>query len=131
MRKILIVLISFNAITAFTGGLGLIFGWIDVSNLEIQPKLLSNALLPGLLLAGVVGGTSLAAAIALIKHTNYAFTLTFVSSLVLQTWIITEMYLVAQLSWLQIFYLILGFIIMILSANSIIKHMDKQLKDNQ
>jgi len=130
MRKVLIALVLFNAITALGGGLGLIFGWIDTSELDVQPKLLSNAILPGFLLATIVGGSSLAAGIALIRHKNYAFTLAFISSLILQTWIITEMYLVAQFSWIQIVYLVIGFIIMVLSAHSIIKHLDKQISDS-
>jgi len=127
MRKVLIVLILFNTITALGGGLGLLFGWIDTSKLEIQPRLFTNAVVPSFSLIVVVGGSSLAAGIALLRHKNYAFTLAFISSLILEAWIITEMYLVARLSWVQIVYLLIGFVIMIFSAECIIKHMD----DNQ
>lgn len=126
MRRALLILLFFNAFTAIVGGLGLVFGWIDMSAVEIHSTLLSHLVVPGAILVAIVGGSALWAGIAFLQHAHHAALIALVSGIVMEIWLVSEMYLVAQFSWIQIVYLLIGLAIMILSAEYIIRHLDKQ-----
>jgi len=66
MRKdIILTMLSFNAVTAIGGGIMLMTGGIEPPSVWLQNTVFASYFIPGLILAGVVGGSALLAAIRL------------------------------------------------------------------
>lgn len=126
MRQALLIVLFFNAFTAIGGGLALIVGWIDMSQVEIHPRLFTHLAIPGTILSVVVGGSALVAGVAFLKHMRHAALLALASGIIMEIWIISEMYFVVHFSWLQILYLLTGLAVVILSVEWIIRHLDTQ-----
>jgi hypothetical protein len=107
-RLLLLILLAFNAATAFGGGAALL-----AHSDEIRPELLQHTpfdtyFVPALLLILVVGGTALAALISHLQRERQATALAFWSGVILLGWIICEAALVRHFSWLQILYVLSG-----------------------
>ena len=65
MRKdIILALLSFNAVTAVGGGIMLMTGGIEPPSAWLQNSVFASYFIPGLILASLVGGSALLAAIA-------------------------------------------------------------------
>jgi len=115
MKILLIIIELLVAITAFGGGIGLVFfNGLDMP-LEHVADSFGSYLIPGLILFFVVGGTNLAAAISVIKNSQRAVEWSVVAGFGLQIWLFTELYLTRSTSYLQIIYFILATLILILS----------------
>lgn len=63
---------------------------------------------PGLILGLVVGGTQLAAAIALLRRQRIALLLSAIAGFGMLIWIFVELAIIRQYSWLQSAYFALG-----------------------
>ncbi|MBS2031528.1 MAG: hypothetical protein JST54_26750 [Deltaproteobacteria bacterium] len=102
----------FAGATALLGGLVLVASpsgalvHMTVSALQHSP--FSSFLVPGLLLAGVVGGSNLWAAIAHLRRSDFAGLLSFVSGSALTVWIVVEMLMLRTVHPFQLVYLALG-----------------------
>ena len=79
---------------------------VPVEHLAGSP--FTSFLVPGLILGGVVGGTQLAAAVALLAQRRVALLLSAVAGFGMLIWIFAELVIIRQYSWLQSAYFALG-----------------------
>jgi hypothetical protein len=102
----------FTGLTALWGGLELVWR-PDGSLVGLPFSLLERTafrdfLVPGLLLAGFVGGINALAGVLLLRRHPRADSEAMVSGAVLATWIIVEVLLIRHVHWLHGVYLTLG-----------------------
>jgi hypothetical protein len=109
--RALIALSLFNAVSAIGGGIGLLTGALPVptSLLELTP--FDTYVVPGLFLAVVIGGSSLAGTITLLARTPRAGFISAGAGLVMVGWILGETVIVQGFSWLQGLYLMTGLLV--------------------
>ena len=106
---VLAALAVFGALSAFLGAYLAIAcngAGVPVEHLTGSP--FSSYLVPGLILGGVVGGTQLAAAVALLTKRRSAILLSAVAGFGMLIWIFAELAIIRQYSWLQAAYFALG-----------------------
>jgi hypothetical protein len=113
--RALIALSLFNAVSAIGGGIGLLTGALPVptSLLELTP--FDTYVVPGLFLAVVIGGSSLAGTITLLARTPRAGFISAGAGLVMVGWILGETVIVQGFSWLQGLYLMTGLLVALAS----------------
>ena len=107
--RILVVLFLFGAVSSLAGAvlaIGANGGGVPVEYLTNSP--FSSYVVPGLILGVVVGGTQLAAAIALLARRRTALLFSAVAGFGMLIWIFVELAIIQQYSWLQAAYFILG-----------------------
>jgi hypothetical protein len=105
----LAVLVAFGALSALAGAVLAIAAngaGVPLAYLENSP--FASFLVPGLILGGVVGGTQLAAAIALLAKWRMALLLSAVAGFGMLIWIFVELAMIREFSWLQAAYFTLG-----------------------
>jgi hypothetical protein len=103
-------------ISAVVGGYNLIMSngsGMSVALLNNSP--FTSYFWPGVILALVVGGTHLAAAVSLWTKFHYSPEVAAISGFGLLIWIFTELNIIGQSHWLQILYFGLGIITIITS----------------
>ena len=116
LRIKLIIVLFFCTLSAFGGGLGLIF----MDGLGMPKEWLTGSpfdsfFWPGMILFFIVGGTNLLAGIVNIKKHKFAPEWTAVAGFGLLIWIFTEIYMIKEISWMQTLYFVLGIILLIFS----------------
>lgn len=118
MRVFTIILLFFNVISAFYGGIMLT---IDPSGglMQMPASWLSNSpfdsyLIPGLILLIILGIGSLVSAIFAIKRSKSYFKWVVAMGLGLIIWIVTETFMIQVYSGLQLIYGGLGIILLVL-----------------
>ena len=120
IRKVLIALNSFLAITAIGGGLGLLTGFGAPPVELLQTSVFSSYLIPGLTLLLIVGGVSSIAVISLVRKHKWGKFISLLSASAILIFEIVEVIVIGSPEGagrnLQIFYFALGFIIAILSV---------------
>jgi hypothetical protein len=105
----LIVLVVFGALSALVGAvLAIAANGAGVPLEYLKNGPFSSYFVPGLILGVVVGGTQLAAAIALLAKRGIALLLSAVAGFGMLIWIFVELAMIQQFSWLQAAYFILG-----------------------
>ena len=106
--RALVALSLFNAVSALGGGIALVTGALPVpiSLLRLTP--FDTYVVPGLFLAVVIGGSSLAGAVSLLARTPRARFTSAAAGLVMVGWILAETVIVQGFSWLQGLYLLTG-----------------------
>ena len=105
----------FNAVTATLGGFGLIFGFIAPPLEWLNHTIFTSYIVPGIILAGVVGGSATVAFLAEFHHRYYAPLAACISGIIMCGWIINEVALIQRTHWLQGLYFLLGAAIVSLS----------------
>jgi len=113
--RALIVLVVFGALSALIGAVLAIAAngaGVPLESLKNSP--FTSYFIPGLILGVVVGGTQLAAAIALLAKRDLALLLSAVAGFGMLIWIFVEVAMIQQFSWLQGAYFILGSLELIL-----------------
>ena len=118
IRYILVVLNSFLAFTAITGGIGLLTG-LNAPPLDfLAGSPFSNYTIPGCALLVLVGGTSVFAVTLLVRKDNFAWFVVVASSVLVIIFEAVEIYYIGSpdgaARLLQIFYSTLGLVIGIL-----------------
>lgn len=116
-RWLLATLCLATAVPAILGGLALVIA-PDGSLLHIPESMLARSpfasyLVPGLLLAGVVGLINVRAGIAALRDAPNANALAFVGGMGLLIWMITQMLMLPAMAWLQFVYLAIAIVIVI------------------
>jgi hypothetical protein len=107
-RRLLIALCGFTALTSLAGGAELLrfagtgSGYAPLTLLQGTP--FATFLVPGLLLLGVVGGTNLAALIALLRRSALAGDLMLTAAGAIAVWIVAEAALMRQFHPLHALY---------------------------
>jgi hypothetical protein len=107
--RVLTVLVVFGALSALLGAILAIAAngaGVPLEHLRNSP--FTSYFFPGLILGVVVGGTQLAAAIALLTRRDIALLLSVVGGFGMLIWIFVELAMMQQFSWLQAAYFILG-----------------------
>ena len=133
MRKLLRILCLIVSLTAIPSGIIMIL-YPEGSVFQLPPDLLQftpfeNFLIPGLLLAIVVGGSALTAGIALFSNSPLQYSLAMIAGILLDAWIFIQTLLLRSFHWLHGFYLFLGLAILVL-ASWLINHDSRSWMDN-
>ena len=105
----LTVLVVFGALSALLGAvlaIGANGGGVPLEYLKNSP--FSSYFIPGLILGAGVGGTQIAAAIALLAKRDKALVLSAIAGFGMLIWTFVELAMIQQYSWLQGAYFILG-----------------------
>jgi hypothetical protein len=106
--KILLGLLLFNGFTAVGGGLALMTDWIPEQASWVRDTDFSSNYFPGVILMGVVGGSSLIAAAALVKRSDGWQLASIVAGTIMVFWIIGEIASIRGFHFLQVIYLVTG-----------------------
>lgn len=105
----LAALAVFGALSAFYGCvLALAFDGAGVPLEHLAQSPFTSYVVPGLILGVVVGGTQLAAALALLLKRRVALLLSAVAGFGMVIWIFVELAIIRLYSWLQAAYFTLG-----------------------
>jgi hypothetical protein len=91
-----------------TNGMGMPLSWLENT-------IFGSYLVPGLILAIVIGGFSFSAGILLLLKRRCAIEVTVSTGFALLIWIFTEIYLIRESHWLQAAFFIVGAAILIAS----------------
>ena len=108
MRRTVVGLHLFNAVSAVGGGIALVVGGLGVPTDLLRHTPFESFVVPGLFLAVVIGGTALLGAIAVLAHWRRAPAASAAAGAVMVGWIAGETVLVEGFSWLQGLYLLTG-----------------------
>lgn len=108
VRRTLIGLHLFNAISAVGGGIALAAGLLGVPAVLLRHTPFDSFLVPGIFLAVVMGGSATIAATALLNQRSRALVASAAAGAVMVGWIVGESLLVEGFSWLQGLYLLTG-----------------------
>jgi len=106
---LLALLAFFGALSSFAGAILAIAAngaGVPIEYLANSP--FSSYVAPGLILGVIVGGTQLAAAIALLARRRAGLLLSVVAGFGMLIWIFIELAIIRQYSWLQAAYFTLG-----------------------
>lgn len=115
IRSIIGVLLGIIALNAFGGGVYGMLGaeGIPVTWLEGSP--FYSYFIPSLILFLVVGGLSLAAAVAVLSHSHHAHGLVTTAVAVIFIWLAVQISIIGYVSWMQPAVAITAFIILVLA----------------
>jgi hypothetical protein len=105
----------FGALSAFAGAVLAMFahgGGVPLDYLVGSP--FTSYLIPGLILGTIVGGTQLAAGVALLARSDSALLLAAIAGFGMLIWIFVELAVMKQYSWLQTAYFAYGSLELIL-----------------
>ncbi len=108
--RILVVVSLFHALSAVGGGIGMV---VAADGLSMPKSLLATSpfstfMLPGLILAVVVGGTQTMASVRLLQHRPSALLWSAVAGFGMTIWIIAEIGFIQALTWAQLIYVVTG-----------------------
>ena len=118
MRRTLVGLHLFNALSAVGGGIALFAGGLGVPTALLRHTPFDSFIVPGIFLAAVIGGSATIGAIALLAHWLRAPVTSAAAGAIMVCWILGETLLVEGFSWLQGIYLITGSIVVVASIRS-------------
>jgi hypothetical protein len=115
VTRLLAALTLFGALSALAGAVLA----IAANGAGVPLQYLANSpfpsyAVPGFILGVVVGGTQLAAAIALLRRQRIALLLSAIAGFGMLIWIFVELVIIRQYSWLQSAYFALGVLELIL-----------------
>ena len=106
--KALLGLLLFNGVSAVAGGLALMTDWIPEQASWVRDTDFPSNYFPGVILMAVVGGSSLIAAIALVKRIDGWQLASVVAGTIMVFWIIGEVASIRAFHFLQVIYLVTG-----------------------
>ncbi|MDP4261312.1 MAG: hypothetical protein Q8941_02165 [Bacteroidota bacterium] len=119
MKTLLFLLVSFIALTATFSGL-LMIGRPDGSSLNLpvsylEPTPFKDFLVPGILLAVVVGGTNFLAVFSNMGRRANRYNWSLAGGIIITVWIIIQLLLLGAANWLHFIYLATGVAIILVS----------------
>lgn len=117
MKTLLFILLSFIAITATVSG-KLMISQPDGSILQLKPELLagspfSNYLVPGILLACVVGVVNVVAVFLNMMRHRQRYNAAIAGGAVIITWILVQVMMIGTIHWLHILYFSAGILVVL------------------
>ncbi len=116
-RYTLIAITGFAAVSAIAGGIGVVTSnGLGMPQSWLQATPFADYVVPGLILAIVVGGSALVATVLLLMRHAWQYVVTFCAGGIMVGWIVGEVFLIQQASRLQALYLVVGLALMGLSA---------------
>ncbi len=126
----LIALVVFGAVSAIAGGIALITGSIDLPTSWLEGTFFDNYAAPGAILATIVGGSQLVAAVAAYRRASTFLYAAALAGGVLMAWIIGELMLVgsrdAVMFGFQLVYFIIGFLEFAIASGVLRQGMSKR-----
>ena len=118
-RVSLLIADAFAALSALAGGVGVMAGWITFPQDWLSGSwwnwLVSDYFVAGAILFFVVGGSALAAAVGTVVNREAGVGLSFTAGLVMIGWIVCEVVIVSQFTWLQLLYFAVGIAMVLLA----------------
>lgn len=123
-RRTVGALAVFSAISSIAGGVPMLLfpdggGVLPLSMLEGSP--FSTFLVPGLLLAFVIGGTSTACAVLALRRSPFAIDATVLAGGALTVWIVAEIAMMRSFHWLHALYGGLGLAMLTLGVEAALR----------
>ena len=123
-RGLVIALALFSAVSAIGGGIELVVwragnGYFPLALLDHTP--FASFLVPGLMLAIVVGGTSLASALTALRRSRAAVDITILAGAALTLWILAEVAMMRGVHWLHAVFGALGVTILVLGVHAALR----------
>ncbi|MGV8968626.1 MAG: hypothetical protein ACOH2F_20390 [Cellulomonas sp.] len=115
MRRTVVGLHLFNAVSAVGGGIALVAGGLGVPTTLLRHTPFESFVVPGVFLAVIIGGSATIGATALIADWRRATVISAAAGTVMVGWILGETLLVEGFSWLQGLYLVTGSIAVVAS----------------
>lgn len=109
--KIVLGLLLFNGLTAAGGGLALMTGVIPEQASWVRHTDFSSLYFPGVILMAIVGGSSLVAAIAMLKGAIGWQLASILAGLIMVFWIVGEIASIRGFHFLQVIYFITGAVV--------------------
>jgi hypothetical protein len=106
--KALLALLLFNGLTAVAGGLAFMTDWIPEQASWVRDTDFPSNYFPGVILMAIVGGSSLTAAIAMVKRSDGWQLTSIVAGTIMVFWIIGEVASIRGFHFLQVIYLVTG-----------------------
>ena len=119
IRIAVIVADLFEAASAFLGAVGLVVGFMNIPVSVLDGTIFADFTVPALLLGVVVGGSALAAAvIAAFRFwpRHFDALASAVAGCITVGWLTIEMMLIGLGSWAQVFWLVVGVVMIGLAA---------------
>ena len=99
----------FEAVSAIAGAIGLVVGFMNIPVTVLNGSPFSDFTVPALLLGAVVGGSALVSgAITAFGPRQYGAPASALAGCVTVAWIVVEVAMIGLGSWLQVFYLLVG-----------------------
>lgn len=119
MRVALLVLTAFITLTALPGGM-LLMMEPGGGSIGLTVQLLSNTpfhdfFIPGLVLALIVGGSSLVSLFLVMNESPLSYKVAMLSGIILVVWILAELAFIPYYHWLQGLYLAIGVLVALTS----------------
>jgi len=111
VRIVLVILLAFIALTSIPSGVAMITGALRIPPEFLQGTLFRDYTIPGLVLAIIVGGSSLLAAVAMFIRREWSVILSMVAGLMMAGYEVVELAIIQQFSWLQVLYFAIGAVI--------------------
>ena len=115
IRSIIGVLLGIIALNAFGGGVYGMMGAEGVPVTWLEGSPFNSYFIPSLILFLVVGGLSLAAAVAVLLHSHHAHGLVTTAVAVIFIWLAVQISIIGYVSWMQPAVAITAFIILVLA----------------
>ncbi|MDP2772309.1 MAG: hypothetical protein Q8O61_02035 [Nocardioides sp.] len=112
-ERSLLGLLLFNAVSAVGGGLALMVDWIPEQASWVRDTDFESNYFPGVILLAVVGGSSLVAAVALLKRSDGWQLASIVAGTIMVFWIIGEVASIRAFHFLQVIYLVTGALVVL------------------
>ena len=116
--KTLLGLLLFNGLSAAVGGLALMTDWIPEQASWVRETDFPSNYFPGVILMAVVGGSSLIAAIAMVKRSDGWQLTSIVAGTIMVFWIIGEVASIRGFHFLQVIYLVTGVLVVWLTPRN-------------
>jgi hypothetical protein len=131
--RTLVIVSLFSALSAVGGGAGMVVA----DGLSMPKSLLADSpfatfLLPGLILAVVVGGSQTFASVLLLQHRPSAFVWSAVAGFGMVIWIIVEIGVIHVLGWAQLVYVVSGLLqlVLVFSLLGIVGWLPRESQDH-
>lgn len=110
----LLALTSFSALAAIGGGVGLLVSGLGIPKSQLEGTPFDSFLVPGLLLAIVVGGSLATAAVSLLQRVRWQGRVAMVSGGIMLGWIAVESLMIHDGRPLQIAVAVMSLLILLL-----------------
>jgi len=102
----------FNGISAVGGGVALMTGVIPEQVTWVQHTGFPGLFFPGVILMAIVGGSSVVAAVAMLKRVDGWQLASLLAGVIMVFWIVGEIASIRAFHFLQVIYLITGALVM-------------------
>jgi hypothetical protein len=116
----LVALLFFGAVSAIAGGIGLLGNGIEFPLDWLDGSPFSDFTIPGIILAAIVGGSQLCAAVAMLRRVEWSQSAAVIAGVVMMGWITSEVLIVGThgglMLALQLIYFVVGLMELALAA---------------